>query len=333
MTAIIPVRQISYASLAIISLVLALCLQGCAPSQKSEKVRIAFNPWPGYEFLYYADQKGFFKEQGLNVEMVPAASLSDGLRAFMSGKVNGMAGTMSEVVKAMVDHNAEVTPVLITDYSAGSDVIIARKDVSSIADLKGKPIGLERDSLGAYMLYRALQKEALKFSDVVQVQAEQSEGERLLKEGIIDAFVTYPPASIRILENPDYKIIFDSGQIPKEVIDIVVVKTDAVKDLDDFKKRLHIAWQKAVDDYRENTQSAAALMAAREGISVEDFVATINDLIIVNQNEQKELLTPAALMDNATATCRLIYGEDFQQCQGLQQWFRIPEGSAVASDK
>jgi NitT/TauT family transport system substrate-binding protein len=310
-----------------------LILSGCSPTVKQEKIRIVFNPWPGYEFLYLAEQKGFFKANGLNIEMVPAASLSDGLRAFMSGKVNAMAATMSESVKAIVDHDANLTPVLVTNYSAGSDVIIAKKTIDSVKGLKGKPVGLERDSLGAYMLYRALQKEGMKFSDVVQVQAEQSEGLRLLKDDIIDAFVTYPPASLRILEDSDYKVIFDSSQIPKEIIDFLVVDSAVVQNVDDFKRRLHSAWQQAFDYYKKNIDEAAEMMAKREGISKEDFIATINDLIIVQQQEQAELLTRSALLSNALATCHLIYGEGFAQCQDLQSRLHIPDHSTVVVDQ
>lgn len=313
-------------------LVMAAGLTGCSPSQKQEKIRIVFNPWPGYEFLYLAQEKGYFKANGLNIEMVPTASLSDGLRAFMSGKVNAMASTMSEIVKAIVDHNAQITPFLITNYSDGSDVIVAKKELESIQQLKGKPIGLERDSLGAYMLYRALQKEGMQFSDVVQVHAEQSEGQKLLEKGIIEAFVSYPPASLEIIEDSRYKVIFDSSLIPKEVIDLVVVKTEAIKDFQDFQSKMHKSWQQAVDFYRNNTQEAAEMLARREGISTEDFIATINDLIIVQQDEQHELLTKTALMDNITATCQLIYGDSFEQCKGLQQNFLIEETRAVAAD-
>lgn len=314
------------------ALVMAAGLTGCSPSQKQEKIRIVFNPWPGYEFLYLAQEKGYFKANGLDVEMVPAASLSDGLRAFMSGKVNGMASTMSEIVKAIVDHNAQVTPLLITNYSDGSDVIVAKKELENIHQLKGKPIGLERDSLGAYMLYRALQKEGMQFSDVVQVHAEQSEGKKLLEKGIIEAFVSYPPASLEIIEDPKYKIIFDSSLIPKEVIDLVVVKTGSIKDFQGFQSKMHQSWQQAVDFYRNNTQEAAGMLAKREGISTEDFIATINDLIIVQKNEQQQLLTKTTLMDNITATCNLIYGDAFEQCKELQQKFLIRETTAVAAD-
>ena len=70
----------------------------CSKSDKSPKVKLAINPWPGYEFLYLASEKGFFAQKGLNVELIEAPSLADVKRMYAQGHANAIATTMIEAV-------------------------------------------------------------------------------------------------------------------------------------------------------------------------------------------------------------------------------------------
>lgn len=72
-------------------LIAVVILTGCSKQAQQEKIRLAINPWPGYEFLYLAGQKGFFVEHGLNVEIVELSSLADVQRIYIQGRVDALA--------------------------------------------------------------------------------------------------------------------------------------------------------------------------------------------------------------------------------------------------
>lgn len=64
----------------------------------TEAIRIGISPWPGYELLYLAQEKSFFEQAGLHVQIVEFSSLGDVLRAYEQGNIDGMASTLTEAI-------------------------------------------------------------------------------------------------------------------------------------------------------------------------------------------------------------------------------------------
>jgi NitT/TauT family transport system substrate-binding protein len=285
---------------------IALCLSACG-QKENPPVEIAINPWPGYEFLFIAEQKGFFKEVGLNAKLIQLGSLSDAQRSYVNGYTDGLASTIIEAVQAQVFGNTPLEIVLVPDYSNGGDVIIARKEFSNISALKGKNIGCEVSSLGIFLLQRALAKEGLNLSDVNIINVEQMNGERLMQDKKIDAFVSYPPVSIGILKQDEFHKVFTSAEIPKEIIDTIAVSKKALALNPGFVPKLHKAWQMALDYYKHSPEDALSIMAQREGISTEDFAGVLSDLKLVNIAGQKDIFkSPEKLQQSAIEVCKTL---------------------------
>lgn len=270
-------------------------------------VSIAINPWPGYEFLYLAETKGYLETEGLKVKLVQLSSLSDVKRAYITGRVDGMTSTIVEAVQAQfLGEPLEV--VLIPDYSNGGDVIIAGTSVADITALKGKTVGCEVSSLGIFMLQRALQTAGMSIHDVNVVNVEQLQGEQSMLDGSIDAFVTYPPASVELSKHRQFHKIFSSAEIPTEVIDVVAVNKKALAANPNLVKLLHQAWNRVLVDVEENPEAAYAIMAEREGISVDDFKATLSELKIIDGSEQLQLFADTKKLQTAAGNvCETLH--------------------------
>lgn len=243
----------------------AILLLSCV-EKAPQKVVIGINPWPGYEFLYLAEHEGFFSKVGVNISLVEMVSLADTQRAYLSGRIDGMTSTMIEVVQAaqLGDNTPQV--VLIPDYSNGGDIIIANKNIADVAGLKGKTVGCEISSLGLFMLYRALNEHGLSLDDIKIVNVEQLQGEEVLLKGDIDAFVSYPPVSIKVLKHAQYHKIFSSADIPMEIIDTISVSTKLVEENAALIPGLHEAWAMALEFAAQHPQEAYRIMAEREGV-------------------------------------------------------------------
>lgn len=262
-------------------------LSACSEAPKT--VRIALNPWPGYEFLFLAQEKGFFKQHNLDVEIVEVASLADGLRAYTMGNIDGMTSTAIELVQAANFTNNTLNVLMVTDYSFGGDKILAKRELTTFTDLKGKTIGLEMDSLGIFVLHLALAKHKMSLSDVKLVNVEQLNGKQALLNNKIDAFVTYPPASTEL--EPDHNLLFSSKEIPGDIQDLVFISSKILNENPDFKSKFVAAWDDALRFAQQNKAQAYQMMADREGISVEDFSATVEqDLIIADAAQQAQLM-------------------------------------------
>lgn len=280
-------------------ILITLCLYGCK-KQAIPPVEIAISPWPGYDLLYLAEQKGFFKTLELNAKLIQLGSLSDAQRSYVNGYTNGLASTLIEAVQAQAIGTNPLEIVMVPDYSNGSDVIISRKAFSSISALKGKNIGCEVSSLGIFLLQRALAKANLKLSDVNIINVEQMNGEQLMMDDKIDAFVTYPPISINILKHKDFHTIFSSAEIPAEIIDTISISKTALVQNPHFVTKLHKAWQMALDYLEHSPKDALSIMAKREGISSEDFSAALSEIKIINAAEQKAIFWPPDKLQKST---------------------------------
>lgn len=277
-------------------IIIVVLLSGCE-NVEDKPLSIGINPWPGYEFLYLADQKGFYKEEKLNVKIIEYGSLSDVRRGFERGNLDAMAVTLIEVLQAKNNSNKHPVVSLVADFSNGADVILARSDIKSLADMKGRRVAADTTSLPIFMLARALEKAGLGLDDITLVPLEQTTMEQEYINGNIDVVVTYPPVSVRLKEREDTGTIFTSKEIPGEVMDVLAIEESVLRSRPDVKNKIIKAWDRALKYAEKNPQDAYTIMAKREGISAEEFAQVLDglDTVSLEQQEKNMQLVPATL--------------------------------------
>ncbi len=293
----------------IISFLMAslLLLGGCSDQSNDIKMRIAINPWPGYEFLFLAQEKGFFEEEGLNIELIEMASLADVQRVYVQGRADGIASTMIEAVQAAGITQEPLSVVLIPDYSNGGDIIVANSTIKSVKDLKGKRVGAEIGSLGMFILSQALTREGLSLKDVDIINVEQLNAENSITNNEIDAIVTYPPYSTAIMKHSEYTEIFNTSDIPGDVIDTISIRKSALTEHNpDWPKKFNKAWDKALQYSQKYPQESYQMMADREGISRADFADALTGLKLQTSKESQRALASDQLKDNISKVCSTL---------------------------
>lgn len=256
-------------------------------------LRIGISAWPGYEFLYLAQVKGLFKEEGVDVRLVEFDSLGDVRRAFERGQLDGLGTTVVEVMQARDQPTRRPQAVVVVDYSDGADVMIGQPGVRDQASLRGARIGIELGSLGTFFLARALVAFGLGPADVKIVALSHSSMESAFKNKELDAVVTYPPVSLAILRSAEARIIFSSAQIPGEIVDVIAVDESLVRDRRGEVAAMVKAFHRAVAYAQTNPTDAYGIMAAREQITPEEFAKALADGIrLVGPARQQEFLSP-----------------------------------------
>lgn len=260
----------------------------CAPNGPPP-LRVGINAWPGYEFIYLADQKGFFTEAGIEVRVVEFSSLADARRAYERGQLDAVATTVVEVLQIHDQSDRHPRIVRVIDYSAGADVILAHPRIQSTADLKGARIGVELASLGVYILARGLESSGLELSQVTPVAGDQLSMEEQFDRGELDAVVTYPPASVKMLAGRNAHVVFSTAEIPGEVLDVLAVEASVLetraKDID----RMVRAIDRAMAYERTAPEDAHRIMAEREGLAPSEFALALRDgMTLVGEPDQPE---------------------------------------------
>jgi sulfonate transport system substrate-binding protein len=90
------------------------------------------------------------------------------------------------------------TPLLYIGHEPAApkaEAILVPKDspIKTVADLKGKKIGLNKGSNVHYLLVRALEKAGLKYTDAELVYVPPADGRAAFEKGTIDAWVIWEP--------------------------------------------------------------------------------------------------------------------------------------------
>ncbi len=292
-----------------VGLLAAFALAACSEAP-SQPLRVGINPWPGYAPLFLAADKGFFAEEGVEVELVELSSLADVRRAFERGQTDGMASSLVEVLDA--DRNSDRAPViaLMADYSNGADVILAKRDITGIAALKGQRIGLEPGSLNRFILARALAQGGLTMDEVEIVSLPQLALQEAVEADAVDAVVTYPPISTGIEQTGLFAQMFSSAEMPGEVVDVVSFDRETAlrrtSDIDAFVR----AWGRAVDEMRQNPKESYQIIGRHIGMSAKDLEDTYRGIEVISADRQAEFLRSDGPLADGIQTLSAILWPD-----------------------
>jgi NitT/TauT family transport system substrate-binding protein len=97
-------------------------------------IGVSVSIWPAI----VAREKGFFKEEGLDIEMITAGSSARSLQQVAAGVANFGSSSMVDTVRA-IDSGAELK-AFTNSLAVGTHSLIAAKSIKSFAELKGKRV-------------------------------------------------------------------------------------------------------------------------------------------------------------------------------------------------
>ena len=278
-------KRCKYISLSIIGLL----LNACQPS--SPALKIAINPWPGYEVIAFALHKNFFKQVGLdNVELIDVGSLNDAVTIYSRSDVNVLCSTMAEVITSKRNYNIDSKIIYFADYSNGGDFVLANDQIKGISNLKGKIIAYEAGTIGVYILERMLDKAHLKLNDVTLIEADSASHIDLAKNKSIDAAITYPPFGIQLKNLFLKNEIFNSKELPREILDTISMKNSIINQYPNTKESFLKAIDRTIAYIDKNKDEFFEFGAKREKITKEEFIGAIAGVKQLSIHESNKIL-------------------------------------------
>lgn len=273
------------------TLVVVACSQDSGPKQPEKPslyqatIKIGAVAWPGYLALYIADAKGYFKEEGLNVQLIRYGSLGELSRDYVNGLLLGRANLNIEAINEAaqgLEHKAVVT----IDYSNGSDGIVANKTIKSIADLKGKKVGFDANTLEEFILSHALMTYQLSLTDIKPVDSNAEDVIHLLKDDTIQAGVTYEPYLTSLIHE-GFHSIYTSKEAPGLITDILTFRTDFIEQQEDTIQAIVTAYFRGIDLWINNPDEAIVILAKEFSVTKADAKAQLTGVYILNLKENK----------------------------------------------
>ena len=274
-----------------ISLPLALMLSNIG---QAAPLKIGYSDWPGWVAWQVAIEKGWFKEAGVDVKF-DWFDYSASMDAFTAGKIDGVTVTNGDALVTGAT-GAKNVMILLTDYSNGNDMIVAKPGIKSLKDLKGKKIGLETGFVEHLLLLNGLEKAGMKESDVTIVNTKTNETPQALASGDLAAIGAWQPNSGEAMKRvPGAKPIYTSADEPGLVYDVLTVSPSSLAARHaDWEKVIKV-WGRVVTYINDpKTQpDAVKIMSARVGLKPEAYLPLLKGTHLLSLEEGKKIFVKA----------------------------------------
>lgn len=214
----------------------------------------------GYPFATLAKELGYFKDEGLDVDIVPGQSSAATAQLLLTGRADvGVAQPDPVMIQRA---NANVPLVSIYAVSRrGTNVFIVKPDspVQSLKDMKGKKVGVGDLGSGSvnYLRYR-LAKEGMSMNDIQLIATGYgTPGFEALKNGVVDMSISFSGGVARMkVAGYDVRILPQPESEREQYSYNMFAQEDYVKNNPDIIKGLGRATAKASIYLKNNPEAA-----------------------------------------------------------------------------
>jgi len=248
-------------------------------AQEKTEFKLAWSIYVGWMPWGYLETSGIMDKwadkYGIDVEIVQINDYVESINLYTAGQFDGVSATNMDTLSIPSGGGVDTTALIVGDFSNGNDAIIV-KGSGDLASLKGQRVNLVELSVSHYLLARGLEKAGLSEADLGGV-INTSDADMIAAYATDDvkAVVTWNPLVSEILSGPDATKLFDSSDIPGEIIDLMVVNTDTLRDNPDFGKAVTGAWYEVMGLMAAGDTAVLIEMAEASGTDLEGYKAQL----------------------------------------------------------
>jgi len=258
-------------------------------AEPSPDVEIGVDLWIGFAPLHLAKELGFFAEEGVHVSLITMQDTADMRAALSAGRVDGVTTSVDTAVR----NRAAGTPgriALLLDRSAGADGMVARSPVQTIADLKGRQIGVQEATPGEFFLFYQLQRAGLGWDDVKRVPLNSDDAATAFIAGELDAVVTWEPSLSRAAAAPGARMLASTAGDEVVIVDALVLHDAVLDERPEAARAIRRAWFRAVEYLTDHPADAIERMAPTYGVTPEAFGEMVSGLRYLDAAANARLL-------------------------------------------
>ncbi len=222
--------------------------------------------------VFVAEKKGFWNEQGLDVEIEPFVSGRLALDALIGSSVD--AATTSDIPVVLAAYQKQKLHIIATISTSEKHVnLLGRKDRGILrpADIKGKKVAYSPGSSGDYVMNAFLEKYGIKRSEINAVSLNPPDMIQAIIRGDVDAVFTWQPHIYNSQKNlPNNTVLFSSEGMYNHPFNIVI--TDDYRNEKTLEKLL-IGLKKAGTFIQNNREESISIVAGKLSITPNDVEA------------------------------------------------------------
>ena len=256
--------------------------------------KVGYNAWIGSIAFFVADKKGFFKEEGLDVQTKIFSSPGDGLKPLMTGDLDAMLTTADTVLTIADKAPGKLKIVYLTDTSAGADAILAKKEITSVAGMKGKKVAATLGQCNQLLLDKALEKAGMTEKDIQLVNMNPDDAGAAFAAGKIDAAVTWEPWITKVSGEKKGHVIFSSKETPNLILDVLAVSTKTTAKKSAETKAFLRGMEKGYDFVQSHADEAASIAGKVLEQTPPEVKAMLPKVQLYSKKQNQELMAGPA---------------------------------------
>ncbi len=293
-----------------------LALAASVAAHAAAPLKIGYSDWPGWVAWQVAIEKGWFKQAGVDVKF-EWFDYSASMDAYSAGKLDAVTMTNGDALVTGAAGGKSVM-IMLTDYSNGNDMIVAKPGIKALKDLKGRKVAVEQGLVEHLLLLNGLKKAGMKESDVVLVNAKTNEMPQVLATGDVSAVGAWQPVAGQAMKAvPGSRPIYTSADEPGLIYDVLAVNPASAKQRKAEWQKVVKVWDKVVSYINDpKTQpDAVKIMAARSGVSPEAYLPLLKGTRLLSLEEGKKVFAKGPGFKSLYGSSKVA--DDFNVANGV----------------
>ena len=212
---------------------------------------VGWSIYAGWTPYHYMNRSGILKKwadkYGVTIK-VQRFDYAPSLDAFVARNIDACTMTNMEALDMPAASGVPTTVLLIGDYSNGNDALLVRNGLQ-MKDLAGRKMLLVQKTVSEYLFDRAMVMHGLadRRKQVRLINTSDSDiAGAFIGDASVSAVVTWKPLVSQIEQQKGVTSLFNSSQIPGEILDLTVGRSEVLARADGsgqrFAKALAGAW-------------------------------------------------------------------------------------------
>jgi NitT/TauT family transport system substrate-binding protein len=292
-------------------------------AQQKPSFTVGWSVYVGWDPYYFMAKSGILRKwadkYGINIR-VQRFDYAPSLDAFVAKNIDACAMTNMEALDMPAAAGIDTTAIIVGDYSNGNDAVIVRQNLT-LAQIPGKPVLLVEKTVSQYLFERAMAMNGLgdQIRKVKYINTSDSDiASAFLTDASKPVVVTWKPLVSQIVKAKDVKVIFNSSQIPGEILDLMVVRTDILNRPDGsgqkFAKAIAGAWYEVMGQMTAN------------GIAADKVLTSIAEASQDSLTSYKEQLATTHMFYTPQSGAEMAASADLKKIMNLVRQFCFSHG-------
>lgn len=249
-------------------------------ADSKKQFNVCWTIYAGWMPWDYAQAKGIVakwaKKYGIAIKVTQLNDYAESINQYTAGQFDGCAMANLDALVVPAAGGVDTTALIVGDYSNGNDGIVIKGKQKQLKDLKGQSVHLVQYSVSHYMLARALEKAGLSQKDVKLVNVSDADVVGAFNAPTVKAMATWNPQLSELAAVPNTSKVFDSKEIPNEIIDLMVVNTNTLQKNPALGKALTGAWFEVLSLMKAKDKEALQYMAKHSGSTLDSYMQQLS---------------------------------------------------------